>query len=45
MDFIEGIVQRNVEGKMLIEFCLEKEICVHLAHIVKHSLRERKKRK
>ena len=23
-----GISQRNLEGKMILEFCLEKELCV-----------------
>ena len=23
-----GVGQRNVEGRMLLEFCLEKELCV-----------------
>ena len=23
-----GVGQRNLEGKMLLEFCLEKELCV-----------------
>ena len=36
----DGVGQRNLDGKMLLEFCQEKELCVCQIH----GLRERKRK-
>ena len=28
IDGLDGVGERNFEGRMLLEFCLEKELCV-----------------
>ena len=34
-----GVGQRNLEGTMLLEFCLEKELCVSKAWLKKYKKR------